>query len=43
MLESFLLPLGGDLNNFNIWLYSANIGDMTDMDDDYILRGHCHA
>ena len=45
-----LLPVGGDLKNFNIGFYSVNIADlefwlrdMTNMDDNYILMGHSHA
>ena len=46
----FYCPWVGIWKNFNIGLYSANIGDsvfcfwdMTDIDDDYILKGHRHA
>ncbi len=50
MHDWFPLLLGGDLNKFNVGLYTASIchsvfyfKDMADMDDDYLLVGYCHA
>ena len=50
-MNDFYCPWVGDLKkNFNTGLYLSNIGDsafcfrdMTDMDNDYISRGHCMA